>query len=71
MLTQIKAGRANQVTDMENVISIRLAVVTRSYDDNLTGGIKQSYSVLGEDRTAADNRLRQVYTTTVNIRNRL
>ena len=62
---------ANQVTDMENVISIRLAVVARSYDDNLTGGIKQNYTVLGDNRTAADNRLRQVYTTTVTVRNRL
>ena len=62
---------ANQVVDMENVVSLRLAVVTRSYDDNLTGGINQSYSVLGDNRTAADQRLRQVYTTTVNIRNRL
>jgi type IV pilus assembly protein PilW len=62
---------ANQVADMGDVISIRLAVVTRSYDDNLTGGLKQSYSVLGDNRTAADDRLRQVYTTTVNIRNRL
>jgi type IV pilus assembly protein PilW len=62
---------ADQVTDMENVISVRLAIVTRSYEDNLTGGIKQSYSVLGENRTAADNRLRQVYSTTVTVRNRL
>lgn len=62
---------ANQVTDMGNVISIRFAVVARSYDDNLTGGIKQSYSVLGDNRTAVDNRLRQVYTTTVTVRNRL
>ena len=62
---------ANQVTDMGSVISIRFAVVARSYDDNLTGGIKQSYSVLGDNRTAVDNRLRQVYTTTVTVRNRL
>lgn len=62
---------ADQVGNMERVISIRLAVVTRSYEDNLTGGIKQSYSVLGENRTAADNRLRQVYSTTVTVRNRL
>ena len=62
---------ANQVTDMEQVVSIRFAIVARSYDDNLTGGINQSYSVLGENRTAADERLRQVYTSTVNVRNRL
>ena len=62
---------ANQVVDMEQVVSLRFAVVARSYDDNLTGGINQSYSVLGENRTAADERLRQVYTSTVNLRNRL
>ncbi len=62
---------ADQVIDMENVVSIRLAVVTRSYQNNLTGGVNQNYAVLGENRTAPDFRLRQVYTTTVNIRNRL
>lgn len=62
---------ANQVADMEAVVTLRFAVVARSYDDNLTGGVNQSYSVLGDNRTAPDERLRQVYTTTVNIRNRL
>ena len=62
---------ATQVTDMGNVVSIRFAVVTRSYDDNLTGDINQTINVLGQNRTAADERLRQVYTTTVNIRNRI
>ncbi len=62
---------ADQVVDMEKVVSIRLAVVTRSYENNLTGGVNQSYSVLGENRTAPDFRLRQVYSTTVNIRNRM
>ncbi len=62
---------ANQVVDMGNVISIRFAVVARSYDDNLTDGMAQNYSVLGANVVAADNRLRQVYTSTVAIRNRL
>lgn len=62
---------ADQVVDMENVVSIRFAIVARSYDDNLTGGSNQAYSVLGDNRTAPDERLRQVYSTTVNIRNRL
>jgi len=61
---------ADQVADMNNVISIRFAVVTRSQGDNLTGGATQTYSVLGTDRTAPDQRLRQVYMSTVNIRNR-
>lgn len=62
---------ANLVTDMANVISIRFAVVMRSYDDNLSGGIAQNYNVLGSNVTAPDNRLRQVYTSTVTLRNRL
>jgi hypothetical protein len=53
------------------VISIRFAVVARSYDDNLTDGIAQNFIVLGTNAVAGDNRLRQVYTSTVTIRNRL
>ena len=62
---------ANQVADMNQVISVRFAVVVRSEDENLTGGVAQNYTVLGEARTAPDTRLRQVYTTTVTIRNML
>ncbi|MDH5499818.1 MAG: PilW family protein [Gammaproteobacteria bacterium] len=62
---------ANQVVDMGRVISIRFAVVARSYDDNLTDGIAQNFIVLGANAVAGDNRLRQVYTSTVTIRNRL
>lgn len=62
---------ANQVADMNRVVSVRVAIVTRSYDDNLTSNANQNYSVLGVNRVAPDERLRQVYTTTVNIRNRL
>ena len=62
---------ANQVTDMNNVISIRFAVVARSYDDELNDGAAQSYSVLGTNVTATDERLRQVYSSTVTVRNRL
>ena len=62
---------ADEVVDMLNVVSIRIAVVARSYDDNLSGGIAQNYSVLGTNFVAADNRLRQVYTSTIAVRNRL
>lgn len=62
---------ADQIADMDNVISVRFAVVTRSNNDNLTGGLAQNYSVLGADVVAADTRLRQVYTSTVTVRNRL
>lgn len=62
---------ADQVADMDNVISIRFAIVALSYNDNLTGGLTQNYVVLGNNLVAPDNRLRQVYTSTVTIRNRL
>ena len=62
---------ADEVVDMLNVVSVRIAVVARSYDDNLSGGISQNYSVLGTNMVAADSRLRQVYSSTVAVRNRL
>jgi len=60
---------ADQVGDMNNVVSLRIALVVRSYENNITNG--QTYDVLGTSRTSTDNRLRQVYTSTVSIRNRL
>lgn len=63
---------ADQIVDMNSVISIRFAVVTVSYDDNLTGGVApQNYSVFGVNRVAPDQRMRQVYSSTVTVRNRL
>jgi type IV pilus assembly protein PilW len=62
---------ATQIADMNKVVSIRFALVARSQDDNLTGGAIQNYNVLGLTLTAPDLRLRQVYMSTVNIRNRL
>lgn len=58
------------VSDMANVISIRYALVVRSYSDNITTS-PQSYTVLGTNTDATDNRLRQVFTATTSIRNRL
>lgn len=62
---------ADDVADMNVVVSLRLAVVARSYTDNLASGGAQTYRILGVDTTAPDNRLRQVYTATIGIRNRL
>ena len=61
---------ADQVSNMNNVVSIRVAVVTRSYGTRLSSGT-QSYTVLGDTRSGTDTRLRQVYTDTIAIRNRL
>ncbi|MBT8092483.1 MAG: PilW family protein [Gammaproteobacteria bacterium] len=60
-----------QVTDMNAVVSVRIAIVTRSSDDFLTDGIAQNYSVHGTNVVAPDQRLRQVYTSTIAVRNRL
>lgn len=62
---------ANNIVDMGQVVSIRFAVVTRSQNDFLTGGAAQNYSVLGDSRTAQDERIRQSYMSTVTVRNRL
>ena len=62
---------ATQIADMGSVVSIRFAVVARSYDTNLTNGANQGYAILGAAVTAPDTRLRQVYTSTVTVRNRL
>lgn len=62
---------AGQVVDMLQVISVRFAVVVRSATDRLTDGANQTYAVLGTNVTAGDTRLRQVYTSTVTVRNRL
>ncbi len=62
---------ADQVVNMNNVVSIRFAVVMRSYEDNLSGNVAQNYTVLGTNMVSGDNRLRQVYTSTVAIRNRI
>ena len=60
---------ADDVGDMNNVVSIRFALVARSYENNVAAN--QTYDVLGTTINAADNRLRQVYTSTIGVRNRL
>lgn len=56
---------ANNVTDMANVVSVRITL-TASTNDNVTTS-DQTHSITG----ATDNRLRQTFTTTIGIRNRL
>lgn len=62
---------ADQIVDMNSVVSIRFAVVMRSYEDNLSGSVAQNYIVLGTNRVSVDRRLRQVYSSTVTVRNRI
>lgn len=56
---------ANNVTDMANVVSVRITL-TASTNDNVTTS-DQTHSITG----ATDKRLRQTFTTTIGIRNRL
>lgn len=62
---------ADQVTDMERVTGIRIAVVTRSSHDNLVPNGPQSFSIFGTAVAGQDKRLRRSYETTVNVRNRM
>jgi type IV pilus assembly protein PilW len=61
---------ADQVADMGRVTGIRIAIVARSSRDNLVPGGPQNYSLFGNSVTPDDQRIRRVYETTVNIRNR-
>ena len=57
------------VVDMERVVSVRISLLMRSYLDNLAPG-PQTYTYNGATVTAGDNRIRQIYTSTIAIRNR-
>jgi type IV pilus assembly protein PilW len=54
-----------------NVISVRVSLVVRSPDQNVTSG-GQGYLIEGQTVPvpATDTRLRQVFTTTIAVRNR-
>jgi type IV pilus assembly protein PilW len=62
--------RADQVTDMENVVSLQISLLTQSYDGNLTGSA-QTYTYDGQTLDPGDDRLYQVFNSTVTIRNRV
>jgi len=58
------------VADMNNVMSVRLMLLVRSEADGITEDFQQ-YNYNGATITAADQRLRQVFTTTIALRNRI
>lgn len=62
--------RANQVTNMTNVVSVRISIVVRSFENNVVV-TPQTYTFNNQTVTATDNRLRRVYTETITLRNRL
>jgi type IV pilus assembly protein PilW len=61
---------AGSVTDMENVVSVKLSLLLQSYEDNLAH-TPMTYTYNGSNTTAADRRLYQVFGSTVAVRNRI
>lgn len=65
----------NSVSNLANVVAVRLSLLMRTLDNNIVQAA-QTYSYdtdndgSGESVTAADRRLRRVFTTTINLRNR-
>ena len=60
---------SNDVADMQQITAIRLWLVVRSERDNVLE-TSQTYSINGVNTTAADRRLRQVFSTTIDLRNK-
>lgn len=56
--------------DWEDAVALRMEILVQTPDDNATTE-NQTYSFAGENVTADDKRIRQVFTTTVGIRSRL
>ena len=61
---------ASAVTDSLAVVSIRLMLLVRSAMPNVTEGV-QVYNFNGVTIIATDNRLRQVFSTSIALRNRV
>nr|MBS0019733.1 PilW family protein [Gammaproteobacteria bacterium] len=60
---------ANGVADMNAVVSVRVSLLVRSREDNLTTN-PQAVSYMDANVVANERRLRQVFTSTITIRNR-
>ncbi len=61
---------ADTVVNFDDVVSIRLMLLVRSIDDFVTDE-PQIYTFNGAQVTAPDRRIRQVFTTTIALRNKL
>ena len=61
---------APNVVDMNDVMAVRIMLLVRSQDNNVTEDF-QKYTFNGVNSTAADSRLRQVFTSTITLRNRV
>ena len=61
---------SDNVPDFEDVVSIRIGLLVRSIDDFVTED-SQTYTFNGATTTPADRRIRQVFSTTIALRNRI
>jgi len=59
---------ANNIGDMDDVVSVRISLLVRS-DDNIASAA-QNYTYNGEDIVSDDRRMRRIFNTTIKIRNR-
>ena len=61
---------ADNVLDFDDVVSVRVMLVVRSIDDFVLDQA-QTYTFNGQQLTAPDRRVRQVFTSTIALRNRV
>ncbi len=61
---------ADNVPDFDDVVSVRIQLLVRSIDDFVTDD-PQTYTFNGATITPADRRIRQVFSTTIALRNRI
>jgi type IV pilus assembly protein PilW len=61
---------SNKVIDFEDVVALRIDLLMRSLNDFVTDD-PQTYSFNGVQTTPADRRIRQVFSTTIALRNRI
>ena len=61
---------SNIVANFDNVVSVRVMLLVRSIDDFVTEA-PQVFTFNGDQRVAPDRRLRQVFSTTIALRNRI
>lgn len=60
----------DEISDPEDIISIRVSILVRSIEDNIVQGT-QNVSFNGTTTPYSDGRLRKVFTSTIALRNRL
>lgn len=61
---------ADKVVNWEQVFSIKISLLVRSSEDNLTS-VPRAYDYNGVNTTPTDYRLRRIFTSTIAVRNRL